>query len=379
MNLIHRHIFANVFVTVAASVAIFGFVLMVGNALKDLLGPVLAGQLDLGTFFHLLLLLVPFVFYYALPMGMLTGVLLVLGRMSSDREITALRSSGVSVAWLSAPILFLALLGVVASLLINFQFMPLARQASQRELAEAMRANPLSFIVPKTFIRDFPGVVLYVGEKRDTRLNDFWLWELDGRNRVKRFARADVGRISYDEANNKLVLSLENVQSELRNAKDPEDFAQKLSTAGMDRATVDLPLDRLMGNRTVTKKLKWFTFAQLMAEWARASRPDPTVAKADQQLQLTRVRFTIQEKFATAFSVLSFAIMAIPLGIKVSRKETSANLGLGLMLALGYYFASIVPGMFDKYPALRPDLLVWLPNIVFQGLGLWLFYKIDRS
>ncbi|MES1167754.1 MAG: LptF/LptG family permease, partial [Oleiharenicola lentus] len=152
MNLIHRHIFANVFVTVAGAVAVFGFLLMVGNALKDLLGPMLAGQLDFGTFLHLLLLLVPFVFYYALPMGMLTGVLLVLGRMSSDREITALRSSGVSVAWLSAPILFLALLGVVASLLINFQFMPLARQASQRELAEAMRANPLSFIVPKTFI-----------------------------------------------------------------------------------------------------------------------------------------------------------------------------------------------------------------------------------
>ena len=96
-------------------------------------------------------------------------------------------------------------------------------------------------------------------------------------------------------------------------------------------------------------------------------------------LQLSRVRFTIQEKFATAFSVLSFAIVAIPLGIKVSRKETSANLGIGLLLALSYYFASIVPGMFDKYPALRPDLLVWLPNIAFQGLGLWLFYKIDRA
>jgi len=379
MNLIHRHIFANVFVTVAASVAIFGFVLMVGNALKDLLGPMLAGQLALDTFLHLLLLLVPFVFYYALPMGMLTGVLLVLGRMSSDREITALRSAGVSVAWLSAPILFLALLGVLASLLINFQFMPLARQASQRELAEAMRANPLSFIVPKTFIRDFPGVVLYVGEKRDTRLNDFWLWELDGSNRVKRFARADVGRVSFDEASNKLVLSMENVQSEIRNAKDPEDFSQKLSTAAMDRATVDLPLNRLMGNRTVTRKLKWLTFTQLMAEWTRASRPDPAVSKAEQELQLTRVRFTIQEKFATAFSVLSFALVAIPLGIKVSRKETSANLGLGLLLALSYYFASIVPGMLDKYPALRPDLLVWLPNIIFQGMGLWLFYRIDRS
>src|SRR6218665_3220732 len=83
MNLIHRHIFANVFITCAAAVVLFGFVLMVGNALKDLLGPVLAGQIAIGTFIRLVLLLFPFVFYYALPMGMLTGVFLFLSRISS--------------------------------------------------------------------------------------------------------------------------------------------------------------------------------------------------------------------------------------------------------------------------------------------------------
>lgn len=379
MNLIHRHIFANVLITCAAAVGLFGFVLMVGNAMKDLLGPMLAGQFAVGTFLRLLSLLIPFVFYYALPMGMLTGILLVLGRMSSDREITALRSAGVSVAWLSAPIIFLALLGVVASLLINFQFMPEARLAYQKEFAGAVRQNPLSFIVPKTFIRDFPGIVLFVGDKQGSELRDFWLWELDGKNRVKRFARADTGRLDYDEANNKLVLTLEHTQAEIRNEKDPEDFAQKLATPGMEQATFDLPLNRITGDKVVQKKLKWFTFPQLMAEWMRLSKPDPAVPKEDQARQLMRVQITIQEKFATAFSVLSFALVAIPLGIKVSRKETSANLGLGLALALGYYFATIMAGWVDNYPALRPDLVVWLPNIVFQGLGLWLFYKIDRA
>ena len=46
MNLLHRHIFANVLLTCAAAVALFGFVLMIGNAMKDLLGPVLAGQIS---------------------------------------------------------------------------------------------------------------------------------------------------------------------------------------------------------------------------------------------------------------------------------------------------------------------------------------------
>jgi lipopolysaccharide export system permease protein len=193
MNRIHRHIFANVVLTCGAAVGMFAFVLMIGSALKDLLGHVLAGQLAPDTVVRLIGLTIPVVVSYALPMGMLSGVLLVLGRMSSDREVTALRASGLSMAWLSAPILFFALLGVGLSVLINFEFMPRAKVAYERELAQAVQQNPLSFITPKTFIRDFPGIVIYAGEKNGAQLRDFWLWELDAQNRVKRFARGIFG------------------------------------------------------------------------------------------------------------------------------------------------------------------------------------------
>jgi lipopolysaccharide export system permease protein len=365
--------------TCGAAVGLFAFVLMLGNALKDLLGYVLQGQIEVDTFIRLIGLLVPFVVSYALPMGILTGILLVLGRMSSDREITALRASGLSVAWLSAPILCFALMGVTLAAFVNFQFMPTARLAYQRELAEAVRQNPLSFIVPKTFIRDFQGIVIYVGEKRGTQLEDFWLWELDDQKRVKRFARADRGRLDYDEANNKLVLTLQHAQAEVRDDKDPENFTLARGSAAWEQATFDLPLTKLTGDRIVKKKLKWLTFGQLLEERRRLDQPDPAVPAAERAKQRMRVQITIQEKFAMAFSVLSFALIAIPLGIKVSRKETSANLGLGLLLALGYYFATITAGWFDNQPALRPDLLMWLPNLAFQSLGLWMFYKVDRS
>jgi len=383
MNLIHRHIFANVFMTCAAAVALFGFVLMIGNAMKDILPYVISGQLGLDTTIRLMLLMVPFVTYYALPMGMLTGILLVLGRMSADREITALRASGVSVAWLSAPIIFLALLGVAAGVVINFQFMPLTRLAYLREKAEAVRHNPLNFIVDKTFIRDFPGVVIYASEKHGMQLRDFWIWELDGQNRVKRFARAETGRLDFDMANSKLRLTLERAQIEVRDEKDPENFSKQFPRdPGGDVMSIDLPIGKLTGETIVQKKLKWFTFTQLMTEWSRLGRADrdhPEISETDRAKQRMRVQVTIQEKFATAFSVLSFALVAIPLGIKVSRKETSANLGIGLVLTLAYYFVTIVAGWFDNHPELRPDLIIWLPNIVFQGLGLWLFYKVDRA
>ena len=379
MNTIHRHIFANVVMTCAASVGLFGFILMLGNALKNILPLVLAGQLAPDTFFRLMILLVPFVVSYALPMGMLTGILLVLGRMSSDREITALRASGMSVAWLSAPVLFVALLGVALAALINFQYMPVTRLAYQRLRVDAVRENPLNYIVPKTFIRDFPGVVIYAGERKESQLKDLWLWELDAHNRVKRFSRADGGHLEFDEANNKMVLTAEHAQLEWRNVRDPENFSAGNGAPSMDRATFDLSLSKITGESLVQKKLRWFTFSQLLAEWRRWKGADATVPAVERIQKQMRVQITLHEKFSVAFSVLSFALVAIPLGMKVSRKETSANLIIGVALALMHYFATFAVGSLDNHAALRPDLLMWLPNIAFQSLGLWMFYRVDRT
>src|SRR3954471_14753986 len=330
MNLIHRHIFANVVLTCGAAVGLFGFVLMLANVLRDLLGYLLKGQIEFDTFLQLIGLLVPFVVSYALPMGILTGILLVLGRMSSDREITALRSSGMSVAWLSAPILFFALLGVTLAAFVNFQFMPTARLAYQRELAGAVQHNPLSFIEPKTFISNFPGVIIYVGDKQADMLKDIWIWELDKQKRVINSGRAATGWIRFDEAKSKLVLSLDYLQAEAHDRVDPEDPAKIRSGGATDHATFDLMLDKLTGQQAVKVKTKWLTFPQLVEEWRRLGQPDTALSAEERAQQRMRVQITIHEKFAMAFSVLSFALVAIPLGIKVSRKETSANLGMGL-------------------------------------------------
>lgn len=381
MKLLHRHIFINVAATCLAAVGLFTFILLLGNVLKDLLGYVLSGQLEFDSFLRLVGLLIPTMVSYALPGSILTGVLLVLGRMSSDREITAIRASGVSVAGISAPIFFLALLGVAGSLAVNFHFMPTSRLAYQQEFDQTIRRNPLSFIEEKKFIRDFRGIVLYVGEKKgDNALKDFWLWEVDSQGRARRFARADEGRITYDEKSNNLVLTVQRAQIEVRNEEDPENFASLAGAPAMERATFYLPLDRVTGGARATKpKPRWLTWSQLLEEWQRLGRPDPAVPAADRELQRMKVQIAFHEKCATAFSVLSFALLAIPLGIKVSRKETTANLGIAVALALGYYFATFVVNSFDNQPAFRPDLLIWLPNIGFQALGIWMFRKVDRA
>ncbi len=363
---------------------------MLANALRDLLGLLLAGQLAIGVMLRLLFLLVPFVVSFALPMGMLTGVLLTLGRLSADSEITAMRSAGLGLLRIARPVIIVGVLGMLTGLYVNFESMPWARVAYHRELAEALRANPLSFIVPKTFIREFPGYdsknggvhyVIYVGQKDGPTLRDFWLWKLDAQRRVVELVRAESGKFDFDERTNSLTLTLGHALAEQRDEKAPEDFAEaqrvpSFETYGPER----LSLEQIFGPAAaVQQKLAWMDWAELHEEKIRVEEQKvPPAEEKDHERAVMKVELTIQEKYTTALAVLSFALIGVPLGIRVSRRETSANLGLAVALALGYYFLTVMVGWLDRHPEYRPDLLLWLPNIIFLCLAAVLFRRIER-
>ncbi|MFY9925757.1 MAG: LptF/LptG family permease [Opitutaceae bacterium] len=386
MNILDRHILKSVFTTALASVALFAFVLAAGNVLRDLLGPLLAGQLPLESFGRLVLLLIPFVVSYALPLGMLTGVLLTLGRLSSDSEITAMRAAGLSLPRIARPALLLALVGVLIALRVNFESMPWARVQYHKELATAVRANPLSYLRPKTFIREFPGAVVYVGSvdassKDGSNVGDFWFWQLDSQRRVVRFVRAESGRVEYDEGANEFIVTLSNARVAEFDRRAPDDFAQplRISTVGQFDP-FRLSLSKYFGSEGVHQKIQWMTYGELLGERARIER-EPVAAAAEMQHRrdLMRVSVTIQDKINMALAVFSFALVGVPLGIKVSRRETSANLGIAVVLALAYYFLIVVVGWLDQHPEYRPDLLLWVPNAIFLATGVWLLRRLDRA
>src|SRR5258708_1156950 len=90
VNLLDRYIFKSVLGTCLGAVMLFTFVLTLGNVIRDLLAHVLAGQLPVMTLVRLVGLWVPAMAIFALPMGLLTGVLLTLGRLSADTRITTI-------------------------------------------------------------------------------------------------------------------------------------------------------------------------------------------------------------------------------------------------------------------------------------------------
>ncbi len=381
MTLLDRYIFRSVLFTCLAAVGLFAFIVLVPNIARDLLAYVLAGQLSTAAFGRLMLLLVPLAITYALPMGLLTGVLLTLGRLSADHEITAMRAAGLSLPRLTVPVLFLAVIGAGVGLYFNFESMPRARVEYHRELADAVRANSLSFIEEKTFIRTFPGYVVYVNEKAGAELKDFWLWELDDQKRVTRLVRAAAGHLEYDDAENTLILTLAHAQVETRNDKNPESFADTSPIVSFEKSEpVRLSLNRFFKPGSVRVKPDWMTFSQLRTERVRlAARVAPPGQAKDYAREAMKLELVYQDKFNTALAVFSLALIGVPLGIKVSRRETSANFGVALLLTLGYYLLTVAVKALDRHPEYRPDLLIWVPNLLIIGIGVWLFSRIEKK
>ncbi|MDQ8185610.1 LptF/LptG family permease [Pelagicoccus sp. SDUM812002] len=383
MSLIHRYIFKNVFTSCMASVAMFAFLILTMSMVKDMLNLLAEGQLTLHSFFRLTWQLFPFVFVYALPMGFITGALLTMGRLSAENEITSLRAAGVSVIRLSSSVFFLAILGTTASLVVNFYYGPLAKTQYRQELKDVIQTNPLGFIVEKTFVRDFSDTVIYVGQKEDEMLYDVWIWKLNEKSQVTLFARAEKGRFAFIEGSAELQLDTEQTIVEYRDKEDPESFrTKKFYPLSMDRVPFMFPMSEIIGEETLARKLTWMTFDELQAEVARyesiiASSSGEVREEASKNL--LKAKMVFHKNFAMGFAVLSFACIAVPLGLKTSRKETSANLGIGVGMGLLYYLAMISIGWLDGKPEARPELLFWVPNLLYQGYGTWLFLRADHG
>ena len=380
LRLLHRHVLREILVATALAMGLFVFVLLTGNAIRDIAELVAVGKLDFAVFAKLLGLLIPYVAAYALPLGMLTGVLIAIGRLSSQREIIAMKSAGISVWQIAAPVCLIAFFGMVVGVVVNLHYAPQSRVAYKTLMANAVTENPVGFIEAKRFINVFPGYVIYMGERDGRVMRDFWIWELDEAKRVRLFLRASRGELDYNADTGALVLTLKDGTAEQRAGEDPEALGDSpVRSLFFGELPIELPLDEVFGDgRPRRLRTKEMTFAQLLERREAELAKEAAAGARSMSENRLEVQMHLQKNFAMSFSVFSLAVFGVPLAIRVGRKETYANLGIALVIAMTYYFLMIVVSWLEESPRLRPDLLIWLPNIAFQGLGFYLLQRANR-
>ena len=379
MFLVQRQIFRDMFVATLMICGVLTFLLLSVNALRDIISLVAAGRVGFGTVIELFSLLLPYIAAYALPMGILAATLLVFGRMSASRELVALRAAGMSYGTVVAPVAVFVALGVFASLVINLEFAPSARAEYRKMLGELVRTNPTQFFTPKQFVKDFPGFVIYVGDREGEELRDFWIWQLDEDDEAELVLRAEKGGLRYEDDRGVIIIELEEATAEVM-PQTPEALKSgeraPLFTVG---TTIELPLDQVLGRGESTKKTNRLTAQELVRvhRALEAGRPSPIALRGE--VSAADIRAQFQENVAKSFAPLSLGMLAIPLAIRVGRKETYAHIAMALGLSLGYYFTLVLMGMARESLGDGVEMIMWLPNALFQGIGAWLLFRLFRS
>lgn len=360
------------------------FVMLLVNALRDVLLLVVSGQVGFGVVGHAFLLLIPWVLVYSLPMGMLMGTLLTFGRFSADQELTAARASGISLLWLCWPILAFSLLLCGLCAAVNLHYGPASRVAHKDLIAE-VAVKLVSAALPEgRFVRlsgastgaiqpdsDVTGCIVYVERNDGSNLIEVLIYVLEHHTNVTTKLRAPRGYYSVNEAS-ELEVTL--FQAQALTLLDGQ-WSPPVSLGEW----ISPPFSLTAGARGDARvKLSDMTFTQLRGELAylRNLQGPRQAGAADLE---TRVLVHLNRQVAFSFACFGFTLVGIPLGIRVHRRETNIGMAMALGLVILYYSFILIADHFDARPELLPQLILWLPNFLFQGIGAALLLRANRG
>ncbi|HKW28994.1 MAG TPA: LptF/LptG family permease [Verrucomicrobiae bacterium] len=390
MKTLHTYLARQVLAALLLGMAVFTFVLLIGDGLKEILPLLISGQVRPTVVLEAVGLLIPFFWVYALPMGLLTATLLVFGRFSADQELTAARASGISLLSLISPVLLLSLFCCGLSAWINLDLGPRSRVLF-KELLFRSRADLAQFQLPeRQFIRDIPGYIVYVDQNHQGDLQNVMVFVLQHETNVASTIRAPRGRFKADMQNKQLIFNLLNAQTMKLN---PNGSVTITFFKGWSSYAYQLPPNE---SHPYHPGLSDMTFWQLQDELNDLNRklalpPDLETMASDTRLgqpgemekqradATEPIRVEMNREIAFSFACFSFTLIGIPLGIRVHRRETNVGVAIALILVLVYYAFIMLGESLSARPEFAPHLIFWLPNFIFQAVGAVLLWRANRG
>jgi LPS export ABC transporter permease LptG/LPS export ABC transporter permease LptF len=372
VRILFRYVLREIFVTALIGAAVFTLVLFlprIGGVMALLIRPGGSGG-DIG---YLFLLMVPQLFRFSIPMGVLLGVLVGLGRLSSDREITAMRAAGIPGGRCVEPVAILALLAAAACSLTTLYLNPIALQEFHTITETLKISQATAEVPPRVFIEEFPNRVLYV---RDVVSGPVVHWKgvflADMRSPEERGSpmghsgAVDGPRITVapeavvvprpDQDRLQLTLPTATVFEE---SFDPTQYHTSSYEQG-DQVLETKPAD-LSGR---DRPFEWMDTATLV----EAARSGDDRIKAGIELH---------QRFAFPIACLILPMVGIPLSISTQRAGKSVGIVFSLLLSFIYWMIMIGGVALATERVLPVWLAIWTANLVFTAAGLFLLLQLD--
>ncbi|MDY7224870.1 LptF/LptG family permease [Hyalangium rubrum] len=367
MKLLARYLLKELLVPLVVWVAFLFLLLFVMQFLRGtdvLLGSAVT-LVDVG---RLILYLAPHFLVMALPIAFLLAILLGLGRLSEDRELTALQALGISPTQLLAgPAVIGVLLGGLM-LLLSFTGEPWGLTGVKELVSEVIKKNVAGDVKSGVFYEDLSDLTLYA--ERVSREGGQWTHVLlhdDREPSSPLLVLAQTGRVNTsvgDEAALRLVLDVGEVHRANRSTTD-----YSLLRFEQGEISVGLGTSLTRKNRFRSPKEEMTPGELLMAaEEAEKSGGDSRP-----------FLMALHSRLGNAVAPLSFALLGTPLAI--GRRQSGRAWGYLLTLS-GYVLFYLLSRAFEhmgnqgKLPVV---LAGQLTNLIFIALGIFAMWRVSRS
>jgi LPS export ABC transporter permease LptF/LPS export ABC transporter permease LptG len=359
MRILDRYIVREIFRHALLGLIVFTFVFFVPQLVR-LMELVVRHSGSGGQLAKLFLCLFPGVLAFTVPMAILVGVLLGLGRMSADSEIIALTALGIGRARILLPVAVLALTGVLVTASMTLWIGPLALR-SFRSIEADLIANQVSFQVqPRVFDERFPKTVLYVNDvsASGTQWHGVFLAEAGDQN-SSQLTLAENAIVIAEPQLGKLELHLQGGATHEFARQDPDHYS--VTQFGQS----DLPIE--VTGLVPTKERALSNQERPVAELWRDNGPTWREARVE-----------LNRRIAFPFACVFFALVAVPLGSQPRRGGRAAGTLLAVLLIASYYLMFVFGTGLARQGSLPVPVGIWIANLALGVLGLVLLPRMEQ-
>ncbi len=310
----------------------------------------------------------PSVLVLVIPIGFLTALLVVYGRLSADKEFLALQASGLTVGTLFWP---LACLSVVFSLLLVV-FMDIVipwGNNSYLKLDYQIKVEHSTIVVKeRSFIKDFEGYILYVDQKDEGtgKLKNVIVEMLDEKEKPYRMVYAQEGRLEQNGQFHIILRLKKGIMQQIGNRIEPglSNLLQlKFSGCDIDLSSKTTPFGPLDANSSRNMKIK--ELARKITE-EKGKRLDSRYDEVE-----------FNKKFSLPFSALAFVFIGIPLGL-MTRVGSYLGFVLAIVMVAAYEGFLMLGDNGGFLGRSSPFLAMWVPNFFLMLVGILLTFWIEN-
>lgn len=368
LRIVDRMIFKELAWPFVAGVGMFSLLTIATVVLQEAARFAIRYNLPASMFIKLFALAAPQFILLSIPMGVLLGTLISVGRLSSDNEVTALRTCGVSLYRLLAPYLIVGAFLSGITLLGSEAIVP---QCNSRlsELRGSIRSGQIGHINQQRVaipIREAGQTrwVLVADSMQGTDLRTVKLLYIDAKSADRDFY-ITAERAQW-EGDDWTFFNLRQIQLK---ATDEAVVlrAEKARVPGFSITPESI------GLRTKSPDdLNILQLRNLISDLLQdGSKPTDTEIRDC----LTRLYF----KYSIPLTPLFFIIIAVPLAIRPQRSSNTMGIGMALLIVLMYYALYTICQKLGATGVLLPWLAGWIPNAALLATGLAMIYRRERS